>query len=146
MATSFPRTLRSIRNDGYHVSLLSLAIAGVILAAWLVWFFIAPLPHYVSSSQISVNRDGTLQVQFPEAALERIKPGQNAQLRQKDTQTDIPAIVSKIDRAETGGTVKIFLLYEEPLKSLPQGEVLIEVEQLTPASMLIRMLGRESSS
>ena len=46
MSTAFSRTARALATDGFRGSFFALTFALLLLAGWLAWFFLAPIPRY----------------------------------------------------------------------------------------------------
>src|SRR6267142_4048263 len=66
MSTAFSRTARALANDGFRGSLVALTLAGLLLAAWLVWFLVAPIPRYEVTSTARLEVDQQIRpVQSP---------------------------------------------------------------------------------
>src|SRR5882757_6935872 len=66
MSTAFSRTARALANDGFRGSFVALTLAVVLLAAWLVWFLVAPIPRYEVTSTARLEVDQQIRpVQSP---------------------------------------------------------------------------------
>lgn len=59
MSTSFSRTLRALDADRFRGGLLVLAVCGLLLAAWLAWFFLADVALYevTDDARLEVDRE-----------------------------------------------------------------------------------------
>ena len=53
MSTPFTRSLRSLRMDRFRLSLVGLVTSILLLAAWMVWFFLARISLYEISQDIN---------------------------------------------------------------------------------------------
>lgn len=144
MAIQFSRSIRSLKNERNIAGFVVLASAGLVVAAWLLWFFFAPITLYEESSNFTVRRDGLLLVHFSEAALERILPGQAALFFPTTSQdqlgSSIPAQVMDTP-ASTGredGLVHVYLKTSTQAGADLTGQVRIAVEQLSPLSLILR--------
>jgi len=62
LSVPFPRTLRSLRDDGEHRVLLALSAAAALLSLWAAWFWGARLSVYERSERARVEVDGAAQV------------------------------------------------------------------------------------
>lgn len=57
MPETFPRSVRQLEGDALLSSWFTLAGAGVLLAAWLAWFFLAEVGVHVASSSARIEVD-----------------------------------------------------------------------------------------
>ena len=59
MSTAFSRTARALATDGFRGSFLALTFALLLLAGWLAWFFLAPIPRYevTSTARLEVDQE-----------------------------------------------------------------------------------------
>lgn len=143
MAIQFSRSTRSLTNDRSFAGMVILVSTSVIILAWLMWFFFAPIAIYETSQEISVRRDGLLMVKFPESALKRILPGQTATFFPTTSQNDFgvstPALVMDTP-ASTGREDGIVYIYLETGRAPAglTGEVKIAVEYLSPLALILR--------
>ena len=136
--------MRSLNRDDPRVSLAALVIITLLLLAWSAWFFLAKIPLYETSRQFEVQTDGSLAVTFSPQALTRIQPGQSAVLLLEATAEnhsprnlgavvmDTPTTFSRTNQ------VKIYVYASETLQPGLVGEVRVEVENLSPASLVQR--------
>lgn len=66
MSTAFSRTARALASDGFRGSFVALTFALLLLGAWLVWFFFAPIPRYEVTSTARLEVDQQIRpVQSP---------------------------------------------------------------------------------
>jgi hypothetical protein len=140
MSIPFSRSLRSLKDDSFLPSVAGLAITSLFLIAWAGWFFFAKIAVSEISQQFQVNRDGSLQVTFPSHSLEHIQPGQTVALRiivNRRIQT-IQGEVMDVKPKENSGQVRVYLYSDEIVKQNTQGQVQVEVEQVSPATLLLR--------
>jgi hypothetical protein len=56
VSLSFSRSLRSLQNDSYGLSLVRQAVGILLLAAWSAWFFLAKVTLYETSHEFEVRR------------------------------------------------------------------------------------------
>lgn len=147
MTLPFSRSVRSLDIDSYRASRIGMILAIVVMILLLLWFFFAKVTLFEISSDISLTEDGHVVANFPNEAIRRIKPGQPAILRAQvgpDQATlTLSAIVIRTDR--TSGQAEIVVLSEEgaviPLLEELSGQVQVEVEYVTPATLVRRASG-----
>jgi hypothetical protein len=146
MAISFSRSLRSLQGDAFRPSLAALIIASVLVVAWIAWLAFAPVTLYETSSDWQIQRDGALIVRFPEESMARFRPGQPATLTiQADADqpprrlnamvADVP---SRTQNRLAPDTIKVALLSGALPKGAAGGEIKIEVERVSPLTLLTR--------
>jgi len=150
MALTFSRSMRSLQGDSFRPSLAALIIASILVLAWIAWLVFAPVVLYETSSDWQVQRDGALIVRFPEKTIARLRPGQPVTLTiQADA--DQPPQQLKAMVADTPmrtqnrlapDTVKIALLSGNLPKGEVSGEIKIEVERVSPLTLLTRASGQ----
>lgn len=147
MSLSFSRSLRSLQQDNFGPALAALIVTSLLLMAWSAWFFLAQVTLYETSRDFSVQRDGSLQVNFPPEALARLRPGQAATLRLTTTAAaeaqTFPAQVMDIPpETNQTGPVELYVFSPEPIQPGQTGQVQIEVEQVSPAMLVLRSAGQ----
>ena len=171
MATPFSRTIRSLEIDNYYMALTGLLVAILLLIIWGHWFFTARITFYENSQTISVTdkevlvhkfpktgtqviraqiiRERLITAEFPSDSSETIKAGQSAFVRLdgkigKKTGL-IPATVVNVTHGQDKETVilraSIDASAPNPFKKGKGGEVKIEVEQVTPVTLVLRASG-----
>jgi hypothetical protein len=119
----------------------------LVIISLIFWFFFAKVTLYARSSAIRLTDNGRLLVTFPKETIGQIKPGQAAMLRLRSDSNGkivgIPAIVFSIDTQNH--LVEAVLLSENiPTEISPgdlQGEVSIEVANVTPVSLVVQAIG-----
>ena len=147
MSLSFSRSLRSLQQDNFGPALAALIVTSLLLIAWSAWFFLAQVTLYETSRDFSVQRDGSLQVNFSPEALARLRPGQAATLRltngtASEEQTfsaqvmDIPASNNQT------GQVELYVFSSEPIQPGQAGQVQVEVDHVSPAMLVLRSAGQ----
>lgn len=147
MTLSFSRSLRSLQNDSYGLSLVGLAVGILLLVAWSAWFFLAKVTLYETSREFDVRRDGALMVTFEPEALARLQPGQTARLRLANTtgQTagTLLALVMDTPSGGSGNSqVELYVYSPEPLQPGLTGQVQVEVDYVSPAVLALRSAGQ----
>lgn len=146
MAIDFPRSIRALGNDRFRPSLVTLIITSVLLLAWFAWFFFAPIARYESSTNFKLGRNGSVTVILPAATLAHIQAGQNATLQFTSGQagTTYNGQVQRIPT--TGSSAELYFreLAQPPANA--QGTVQIEVENTTPAALLLQAIRQSAAS
>jgi hypothetical protein len=147
VSLQFSRSLRSLKVDSFRASRAGMVLAIIFVFALLIWFFFAKVTLYEVSSEIEITSDGRIMAIFNEEGAKRIQIGQSAILRiegKPDEQMlTIPALV--IDKNEKG-KVEIYSLETNlpDTSSLEKnkGMVEVEVEYVTPVSLVLRTSGK----
>ena len=152
MATPFSRTMRSLKSDGFRASLVGLALSMLVLVLWSAWFFLARITLYETSQSATLSSSGEITADFAPTSLGRIAPGQAALLRlagkADSVPQTIPAIVLDVKDLPKQGRVRVELVTLEPPPELvagqtnSAGQVEVEVEQVSPALLVIRASGQ----
>ncbi len=151
MSIAFAQSMRSLQADRGYRSLVSLAIAAVLLVAWVLWLFLAHITLYSTGQITEIQRDGTVIAAFPAKEAERLQVGQHALLMPSGelakTVSAIPAeILNVIPQAgQDQVRVELYPLSEEPALFDAKGftgQVDVEVEQLSPAMLVARVSGQ----
>ena len=62
MPAEFGRSLRSLNRDGFGRSIAGVLVAGLLLAAWLVWFLTVPVARYAVTEQARIEADQSTHV------------------------------------------------------------------------------------
>ncbi len=148
MSIPFSRSMRSLNADSLRPSLVGLVIAIVLLVAWAGWFFLAQITIYETGQIVGLTSTGTVVANFPPEALGRIHRGQPAFLRPnvatENPIESIPAIVADVTNDDPDGRIQVELFALPSAASLaflqnnPTGQVEIEVERLSPATLVMR--------
>ncbi len=150
MSLSFSRSLRSLHSDSFRPSLAALIITSILTLAWLAWLVFAPVARYETSQDWQVTRDGSLIVRFSEGTIARLRPGQPATLTLPADSNQPPQTLSAMV-ADTPSrtqnhlapdTVKVALLSGRLPKDVSRGEVKIEIERISPLTLLVRASGQ----
>lgn len=149
MGISFPRSMRSLQTDSFRPSLATLVAGSILITAWLAWFVFAPITLYETSQEWQVQRDGSLIVRFPEEAMARFRPGQPATLEIQSSTNEPPVqwqamVADTPSRAQNRlapDTVKVTLLSAPLPKDTVGGEIKIQVETVTPFTLVTRASG-----
>jgi len=116
-------------------------IAGILLlAAWTWWMVAAGVPQYEISRDVVIQPNRFIAA-FPPRALERVRPGQPATLHVEGE--SIPAKVIAIGADAATGQVHAILLpaTENRVPRAAHAEVAIEVERVSPGTLILRASG-----
>ncbi|MFO1353105.1 MAG: hypothetical protein U1F68_21480 [Gammaproteobacteria bacterium] len=155
MAIPFARSTRSLNADHYHFTLIGTVVAILLLCAWCIWFFFAQVTFFESSQEARGSDGETLVARFPKDHLHRIARGQHALFRPDGSagRTPVyPALVLSVDRDTPSewGEVTLRLRARAPEPNNPSGaltgRVEIEVERISPATIVMRSAGFGSAS
>ncbi len=138
---AFGRTLRALDADGFRISNFVLVFALALLAGWLWWFVRADVPQYEISRDVRIEPNRFIAT-FPGRVLDHVRPGQSATL-QLDGAT-IPAKVIAIGMDASTGQVRAILLplTETPPPAAASAQAAIEIERVSPATLVLRASGR----
>ncbi len=162
MSTAFSRTMRSLDADDFRSSVVGLALVTVLMVGWFAWFVLARVALYEVSDSARLQMDergtvaqrGELKVVagFPAAALGRVQPGQTARLHLDGfpgTQNEgIAATVATVTSAPQNGGVYVELAIQPDLAAAIRlqgglmGAVEVEVERVSPATLVLRAVGQ----
>lgn len=150
MATPFSRTTRSLHADSYRASVVALLLAVLVFGAWAGWFFLARISLYEVSQSVRSTKPETIVSDFPMETQERIWEGQSASLQLDDprnsgVQRSVPAIVMHVTPNAQKGQLEVELalleLVDLPSNSQVKGRVDIEVDRVSPATLVLRASG-----
>lgn len=149
MATTFSRTLRSLRADNFRGSSWLVFLGLVALIFWFGWFFLAQILIYATSQTATVQSTGRATAVFPLSEASRLHTGQTARLQLDGLENDrfgtITGHVSSIEQTSQGLQVSLDL---QPAPDTPfqlqnamKGTVKIEIEQASPGALVLRAIG-----
>jgi hypothetical protein len=152
MAIPFSQSLRALQADRGSSAQIGLSLALILLLVWSTWFFWAPIARYESGTIAGMTRDARVVAAFPTHVLEDIRPGQRAYLRPQgaigDAMGAIPAVVADIDGTTAGNQIRVsFHVHWEAAPaglsdSDLDGQVEVEVERVSPATLVARASGQ----
>jgi hypothetical protein len=140
--------MRSLQVDSFRSSLVGLGVAMILLAGWLVWFFMAQVSLYELNQAAQITGQGLVIVNFPSETQGRFWPGQTARLRlDGDLGAEIgliPAMVMDVTNQPRQKQIQVELatLFNAPLPDGLTGQVEIEVERISPAVLVMRATGQ----
>jgi len=150
MSIAFSHSLRSLQADRNRFSLVAMFLAGLLFLGWLVWFFFAPLTLYETGQITQTSSDGIVVAQFPSAAQNRLQLGQTVQLHLEGTEQNavIPATVANIEQSSSGELIEVVIYADMDaatagfLQNGLAGQASVAVEQLSPATLIMRSTGQ----
>ena len=148
MSIQFSRSMRSLSLDSYRASQIAMVLATILMLALILWFLLAKVTLYESSSTVNLTEDGRVIAVFRPESMRRIQPGQKGYLR-LNTRADqpvvsYPAVVVSID-AETNEVEFFIYPGENPQEFQPgklDGRIDVVAETITPARLVLRATGK----
>jgi hypothetical protein len=154
----FSRSFRSLRADGFQLTLGILILVGALLIGWGGWFFLAQVTLYAMTDaahlEVSENPEAEIKIvaEFePSDALGRIHASQKARLRlqgfNRAQYGSIPATVDRVADEIRDGKIRVELTVDPdpsftvPLQDGLPGTLEVEVERISPAALVLRAAG-----
>ncbi|HYL37366.1 MAG TPA: hypothetical protein VEV17_15735 [Bryobacteraceae bacterium] len=139
---AFARTLRALDADDFRISNIALFLAMALLAGWTAWLFAARIPQYETAQDARLQGPEIVIADFPLSARPRIRPAQRALVETGGP--PLRAEVASIDSAVRDGMLQVELRLSAGSEQTPASRVTvqIEVERVSPASLLLRAIGR----
>ena len=151
MANSFSRTTRSLSADGHSSTLIGLLVVLLLLVVWGAWFFAAGVPIRQSSASAQVTSPRQVTATFSSDGLLGINRGQLVDFHPAGNigaqNGAIPGIVTGVSEESSGEltVVEIALRFEHalpaPLQEGLKGQVDIELERVSPATLILMSAG-----
>lgn len=152
MATSFSHSLRVLEADKSRAGWLGLLIIIALSGLWLAWGLWGQVTVYETTEQAHLAGGRAVVAYFSPAGRGRILPGQPALLHLDGyawpQYGGIPATVSRVSRKLVDGRMEVRLTIEagpaapRALQPDMPGMVEIEIEQVSPATLLLRAVGQ----
>jgi hypothetical protein len=142
MNTTFARTLRALDADDFRMSNVVLALAAVLLGAWTWWLFAGRVAQYETSTSVRVEPNRFVAT-FPARVLDHVRPGQPATVELDGVA--VPAKVAAIGMDAATSQVQVILLAATERAapaSAKSAEASVEVESVSPATLVLRAIGR----
>jgi hypothetical protein len=133
---AFARTLRALDADDFRRSKLSLALAAILLGAWVWWMLAARVPQYETTTNVQIE-DGRAIAYFPSTS--ELRQGESALVIIGSV--TIPAQVGAVysDHAEL-----VFTSHQLPATPSMPATAEVEVSRISPAAIALRTLGASS--
>jgi hypothetical protein len=129
-----------METSGRPVALLLVMM--VFLSAWLGWLFLAQVPVYAVGDTAVLTSSTQATAQFTPDSLASLQSGQTGLLRLEGFSEAIPATVVEVDQTLVDGRFTAQLQLQPPpdlpLQAGLNGRVEIEVEQVSPFTLLLR--------
>lgn len=122
-------------------SVAALLVVALFLLGWLGWLLWARVPVVVVSDTAVLTTPTDATAQFAPEALQTIESGQTALLRLDAFSEPVPAVVLEVDQTLVDGRFTIQLQLQPsdlPLQAGLNGRVEVEVEQVSPFTLLLR--------
>ena len=148
MSIQFSRSMRSLNLDSYRTSRIAMILATLLMLALILWFLLAEVTLYESSSTVNLTEDGRVIAVFQPESLRRIQPGQNGFLR-LNTRPDQPlaSYPAVVVATNTETNEAEFFVYtgENPPELTTgklDGRLDVIAETITPARLVLRSTGK----
>ncbi|MCB9421198.1 MAG: hypothetical protein H6667_15460 [Ardenticatenaceae bacterium] len=144
MSASFSRSIRTMQLATSGRSIVALLVVAAFLTAWMTWLGVAQVAVYVVADTAVLTSNTHATAQFTPDALPQMKAGQPALLRLDGFDEPVPAVVTEVDQTLVDGRFTVqFQLQPNanskvPLQAGLNGRVEVEVEQVTPFTLLLR--------
>jgi hypothetical protein len=140
--------MRSLRIDSFRASQIGLVLAILNVLALIVWFFVGQVTLYESSDALRIDEEQRILAEYPVDTIDRIRSGQAAILRldlgQGQPPVTFPVSVYAVD--PESGLVELYplsgALSLDTLHGKLKGQVQVEVEHVTPATLVLRASGK----
>lgn len=140
--------MRVLRLDSFRAARVGLLLAALNMAVLVVWFFLARVTLYETSTSIRPGAEGRLSAAFSQDAVRRIRIGQPAWVRLdlsgEGQSVRFPALIYDIPpRSEQVELVVLSPDFPTDLSTEQlKGQIEVEVEYVTPAELVMRTSGR----
>jgi hypothetical protein len=147
----FPRSVQSLRRDGFAPIAVGLIPAILILSTWTVWVWAARLPIVVTSRTARVDAGVVVATFRNDERTERIHIGQIARVRVDGFPAArwgaLDAVVNAVDRRADGTTEVQLTIASQGAAPMPvlrglSGDVDVEVDRVSPLGLLLESAGR----
>ena len=148
MSLQFSRSTRSMNIDSYRASQVGLIVASLLMLLLIGWFFFARVGLYEISQEVAFDEQGRLMASFSPESLERIQPGQPAVLRFYSPGNQPPLTIRAMvfDTPADTGRAEILVMSEDlpklPMAEGGKGQVEVEVDSLSPFTLVMRATGK----
>ena len=142
--TDYTKSAFSISTDNLLVRLFGATCLAILLVGWALWFFLANLSFYEASKSATINTKGVIVAQFEAKAIKRLKQGQSALFQPNNATNTLTSIQLRIAKIDTkNNKVDLWPVDSNSLKNQKErtGKVKVEVEQVTPATLVLRAAG-----
>ncbi len=143
MSASFSRSIREMQMETSGRSVVVLLVMALFLAAWAAWLMLAQVSVYAVADTAVLTSNTHATAQFTPDALPTIKSGQTALLKLESFSEPVPATVIEVDPTLVDGRFSVQFRLQPasdstiPLQAGLNGRVEVEVEQVTPFTLLL---------
>jgi hypothetical protein len=150
VATPFSRSIRSIQADSGKLTILGVIFSSLLLLAWGIWFLGSGITVNQVSTDIEIGKHGDVFAYFAPNHATKIRIGQKAKYHFLNTGEDanpvIPGQVMDVSRDFSSGKTRVKIsqepgFYNFQVEEDSQLEIAIEVEEISPAVLLLEKTG-----
>ena len=146
----FTRTMRSLTAGQSYMALAAPLLAGLLMVAWLAWFFLAPIVVSIQGEIVDTAGDGYVRAVFTDPKATQIQPGQSAFITlQSEAATAvgaIPAVVAEVNQLAAQTEVDLYAQLDSANAALFaeqfQGKVDVAIERISPAMVFLQASGQ----
>ena len=143
MAIAFSRSMRSLELDSRsRGGLWVMAVAAIVLAAWTTWFLRARIAQYERTDHATIETIAggrwRAVAWFPASALGRIRAGQPARVYFQTSALAAAVAVPPGSASPAILDIEASAKLQNDLPAIAE----VQVENLTPAALLLRAAGR----
>lgn len=148
MNNQFPQLTRTFNRDGYRLAMIFASLLTLLLIGGYLWLFTSQVTLIEYSTQASVTENGLIEATFSPNALAKIRPEQVAHIKIANSSGEqsntLSAIVLNTPFNEEN-TIQLVMTEQTRANTLTNTtmilEVAIEIERVTPATLLRRAAG-----
>lgn len=150
IAVDYTKSTFSVAADNLLLKLMGAVVLILLMLGWVIWFFFAHLSFY-ETAPATMQPGGVVVAQFATKSITRIKYEQSAFFHSKNSSgqaVSVPLRIARIDSKSGNVQLWPFTNQKPDQKNTKPvtGEVKISVEQVTPATLILRASGLMSSS
>jgi len=148
MSLQFSRSMRSLTIDSYRASRIGMILAAILMLGLILWFLLAKVSLYETSTNVTLTQDGRLLASFNSDALARIQPGQTATISLTGGPEGRTVLLSAtvIGKDPDTNQVEFWAIANNAppdiLQGNPTARVDVQVESITPARLVLRASGK----
>lgn len=149
VAVNYTKSIFSIAADNLMLKLVGAVLVMFLMFGWVIWFFFAHLTFY-ETSPATMQPDGVVMAQFTTMSISKIQYNQSALFQYKNSSgqaISLPLEIAQIDKKRH--KVQFWPVNYDSQKKNEEavsGQVKISVEQVTPATLILRAAGLISNS
>jgi hypothetical protein len=138
---AFARTLRALDADDFRISNIALFLAIALLAGWTAWLFGARVPKYETALDARLEAGDLVVADLPESARARIRLAQPALVDMGGP--PVRAEVAGVNNGVRDGMLQVELRLLSSSGGMRPAHVTVqvEVERVSPATLLLRAIG-----